>query len=93
MGSFLDLTGKKFNRLTVINRVKNNKKMTKWLCKCECGNFIEVQAGNLKNGHTKSCGCYFVESEKSRIGNKNPDYKHGKTHTRLYARFCSWFKF
>ena len=85
MGKFIDLKGEKFNRLTVIKRVENNKKATKWLCRCECGNIVEVQAGNLKNGHTKSCGCYFIEAEKTRIGRNNPYYKHGKTKTRLYG--------
>lgn len=28
-----------------------------WLCECECGGVSEVNTGNLKNGHTKSCGC------------------------------------
>ena len=92
MGKFEDLTGKKFNRLTVIKRVKNNKKATKWLCKCDCGNYIEVQAGNLKNGHTKSCGCYFKEQEKNRTYKNNPYYKHGKTKTRLYSIWCGMKK-
>lgn len=84
MGKFEDLTGKTFNRLTVIERIENNKKAPKWLCKCNCGNYVEVQSGNLKNGHTKSCGCYSAENKKARLGIKNPDYKHGKTNTRLY---------
>ena len=85
MGKFEDLTEKKFNRLSVIKRVENNKKATKWLCRCDCGNIIEVQGGNLKNGHTKSCGCYFLEIEKNRKGKENPSYKHGKSKTRLYS--------
>lgn len=84
MPKFMDLTGQTFNRLTVIKRVENNKKATKWLCKCECGNYISVQAGNLKNGHTKSCGCYFNEQEKNRTGTNNPNHMHGKTNCRLY---------
>ena len=84
MPKFEDLTGKKFNKLTVISRVENNKKATKYLCQCECGNYVKVQAGNLKNGHTSSCGCFAINERKNRLGNKNPCYKHGKTQTRLY---------
>ena len=29
----------------------------KWLCKCECGNIIEVEGDSLRSGHTRSCGC------------------------------------
>lgn len=85
MPRFIDLTGKRYGRLTVNKRVENNKKATVWLCTCDCGNTVTVQANNLKNGHTKSCGCYYIEQEKARVGNKNPYYKHGKTKTRLYS--------
>lgn len=84
MPKFIDLTGQTFNKLTVIKRVENNKKATKWLCKCKCGNYVEVQGSNLKNEHTKSCSCYFYEQERKRIGENNPYYKHGKTKSRLY---------
>lgn len=54
----LDLTGQKFGRLTAIKIDENNKtKTTKWICKCDCGNYTSVAVYNLRNGHTKSCGC------------------------------------
>lgn len=47
-----DLTGLKFGRLTVIKRIDDrvykNCKTPVWLCKCECGHFVEVLSGNLK---------------------------------------------
>ena len=55
-----DLTGKKFGRLKVIKRAEMTKRV-KWLCECECGNIVIVDASNLKSGHTKSCGCYSKE--------------------------------
>lgn len=70
MGKFIDLTGQKFGRLTVIERAENRGKQTYWLCKCECGNEVIVRGGSLKNGTTKSCGC--LNSEKSaEKGKKN----------------------
>lgn len=53
MGKFQDLTGQKFNRLTVIKYLGHQK----WLCKCICGNNCTVISQNLVTGHTKSCGC------------------------------------
>ena len=53
---FIDLTGQKFNRLTVIERIPNTSPIM-WKCKCDCGNIIEVRGSYLRNGHTKSCGC------------------------------------
>lgn len=61
--NFKDITGQKFGRLTVIKiSHKNKQRKYKWLCKCECGNFLKVWGGNLKNGHTKSCGCLQQEN-------------------------------
>lgn len=52
-----DLTGKRFGRLTVARIAHDSAKHTKWVCQCDCGNVVTVQAGNLKSGHTTSCGC------------------------------------
>lgn len=58
----IDLVGKKFNRLLVIDECVD-KKCTEavWNCECECGNITKVKASKLKNGSTKSCGCYTRE--------------------------------
>ena len=59
MGGFIDLTGKTFERLTVIKRVDNSKNnQTMWLCRCNCDGKEKVILGNdLRQGKTKSCGC------------------------------------
>lgn len=63
MRALIDLTGKKFAKLTVLKRDNIKNKRTHWLCICECGNKISVEAHNLKSGHTKSCGCSRLESK------------------------------
>lgn len=58
MTKFIELTGKKFGKLTVLERVENDKKgSTRWKCKCDCGNEIVVKGRYLREGDTKSCGC------------------------------------
>lgn len=57
MGEVIDLTGKKFGKLTVISRVKNRGRYVYWHCKCDCGNEKEICGSSLKRGHTTSCGC------------------------------------
>jgi hypothetical protein len=52
-----DLTNRPFDRLTAIKRVGKYDHGTKWLCKCDCGNFTTVSADKLLSGHTRSCGC------------------------------------
>lgn len=69
MGVFNDLTGQKFNRLTVI-RLCGRDKYGKILyeCQCDCGNKCVTHARSLKSGHCKSCGCYNhdIKIEKSK---------------------------
>lgn len=74
-----DLTGKKFNKLTVIGfaYVKNNKSV--WYCKCDCGKTTLSTAGNLSSGQAKSCGCTRKESLISR------NTKHGLVNHRLHV--------
>lgn len=57
MRKMQDLTGKRFGRLVVIERVRVSENLTKWKCRCDCGNYTYVTTGCLNNGGTKSCGC------------------------------------
>jgi hypothetical protein len=82
MSKFVDLTGQRFGRLTVLFRddfiKKDGKKETAFICKCDCGKTIKILAYNLKSGHTQSCGCKSLENRiKARI-------THHHTGTRLY---------
>lgn len=79
--SLVDLTSKKFGRLTVIKRVENNKfKQVQWLCKCDCGNEKIIVGSALKSGDIKSCGCLKKEQDYINIAH----ITHNKTNTRLY---------
>ena len=53
-----DLIGKKFGRLTVIEFAEVSHSLSKWRCKCDCGNITDVYRGALISGNTQSCGCY-----------------------------------
>lgn len=53
-----DLTGQKFGELTALYSdkvAKDGQRM--WHCICSCGKEVDVRAGALRSGHTKSCGC------------------------------------
>lgn len=59
---FQDLTGQKFNRLTILGFAGQNKaKQSLWYCCCECKKLVKVAASDLKTGHTTSCGCFLIE--------------------------------
>lgn len=69
MGQFQDIVGQKFNRLTVIKKLDKRDKAGSviWLCRCDCGNEIEVSGSHLRRGHTKSCGCLRDDVRESKI--------------------------
>lgn len=70
MGKLINLLGQKFGRLTVIERLENNKyNNARWLCECECGTLTSAITSELKNGKVKSCGC--LKIDKLKIGKKN----------------------
>ena len=49
-------------RLVVLQLHSRNANYNKrWLCQCDCGNTKVVLGDKLKNGNTKSCGCYQQE--------------------------------
>lgn len=60
-----DLTGRRFGRLTVIERGENRNGRTCWLCRCDCGTEKLVPAHELKAGRSKSCGCLRRQTGKS----------------------------
>ena len=59
MASLKNEIGNEYGYLTVIARAENDKGgRARWLCQCKCGNQVEVLGKSLRNGNTKSCGCY-----------------------------------
>lgn len=60
-----DLTGKKFERLTVIKKDEDRK--NHWICKCDCGNIVSVLDFYLIHGKTKSCGCYRADRARKHL--------------------------
>jgi len=61
-----DMTGHIVGRLTVLrrsDRIAKNRHAY-WICKCECGNELDVSGSHLRTGHTVSCGCLNDETRK-----------------------------
>lgn len=54
----IDMTGQRFGKLTVIKAAGTNiHKKRLWECVCDCGKHTTVTGSDLRNGHTKTCGC------------------------------------
>lgn len=70
----MDLSGKKFGRWTVQSeRIVRPPNQIMWRCICECGTDKYVSINTLKNGESKSCGCY--RDDKASLNSR----KHGFT--------------
>jgi hypothetical protein len=81
MGCRLDLTGRRFGRLLIIERIEriqSIKNRVSWKCLCNCGVIKTVTTGNLTNGHTLSCGCYNKECKRARNGLNSPSWEGGR---------------
>ena len=76
MSAHINLTGKKFGKLTALYCVSNGKRRM-WYCKCDCGEFKgkPVSTHDLKTSKTRSCGC---------LKENFTTLTHGKSNTRLY---------
>lgn len=70
-----NLVGKKFGKLTVIERVIEAGR-TKYICNCDCGNKTIVRGDDLTSNRTKSCGCLAYDNSRH--------VTHNKSYTRLY---------
>jgi hypothetical protein len=95
--TYIDLTGQKFGRLTVIGFSSKEEYTTEsgykyyryyWNCKCDCGSEIIALGPSLKNGHTKSCGCYATDLSKIRTYNFEGT-KIGKINIERFSHVCN----
>jgi hypothetical protein len=76
--NLIDLTRKRFGRLTVIRRDADKNKKPQWNAKCDCGNFTIVSGSHLQSGHTSSCGCLLTDVLKERKGPLSPAWTGGR---------------
>ena len=89
MAKKIDLTNQRFGRLVVLRdsgkRVKDGHII--WACKCSCGKQVKVISGNLRYGHTRSCGC--LKREQAKVQGK-VNIKHGENDkSRLYIAWIN----
>lgn len=81
MWNFIDITGQRFSRLTVIRRVEGVKGPALWLCVCDCGKETKAYGSDLRHGKKKSCGC--LNRERTLI-QCSLNRTHGMQPYRLY---------
>jgi Staphylococcus phage HNH endonuclease len=93
------LTGQRFGRLVVLKFTGSRRSDTRqsarrfWLCRCDCGNHIDIRTDQLTTGTAQSCGC--LQSELTAKQNKKlkQNLKHGeggKWPLRRSVEYTAW---
>lgn len=71
-GCLRDLTGRKFERLTVLHKDgKDEQEKTLWECQCDCGNVVSVVHNQLTSKNVQSCGCLHSDRVRERLKKYN----------------------
>jgi hypothetical protein len=101
----LDLKGRRFGRLQVIERAGSYKNPSGgasalWRCLCDCGKELVTTSNRLVGEQTQSCGCKHREIVTARMkvlgkksGNESPSFKHGQSNNRTKkgsSSYISW---
>lgn len=75
-----DLTGRRFGKLTAIERTEERKnRYAVWKCRCDCGRTVRASTKDLMRGTAKDCGC---EKEKTALERKRTAEKQGQEETQ-----------
>ena len=84
MGKVIDIIGKKFGKLTVldIHSERGNRGQIRYECKCDCGNSHITSGESIRSWKSKSCGC----------NRKNPPNKENniKINFSHHLKFSIW---
>lgn len=81
MSAAINMVGKTCGTLTVVRSAPPVGRKLAWMCECQCGREVVVIGVNLRNGHTKSCGC--------RRQNKPVTHGHARR-GRWAPEYCVW---
>lgn len=75
----VDLTGRKFGRLTAVRREfrQLKRRQSGWICTCECGRERWVSTTNLVQGKTVSCGVCVKQIPGAAFRETLRNYKQG----------------
>lgn len=91
-GEIIDLRKMRYGKLTVTEYDGKHGRRHKWLCRCDCGNFVSVCRDHLINGHTRSCGCLAGENKCSE-DDKRLNFVYRNLINRCYSKSCKEYPY
>jgi len=75
---FVNLTGHRSGKLTVLNYTGKRKRQHYWACFCDCGQSVTRDGYSIRSGKSTSCGC--LTKQKKRENTTT----HGLSRTKEY---------
>lgn len=79
-GQRVDIAGQRFGSLVAVEFAGSvGRRASAWTCRCDCGRPVVVRVGNLRSGHTRSCGCLKIAASST----------HGQSRKRT-REYRSW---
>ena len=82
MPAFIDMTGHRYGKLTVLKQVDKMGTHIRWKCRCDCGKETICKANTLRMGSALSCGCYHIQRA------TEANTTHGMRDTLEYSTWC-----
>lgn len=80
----IDPDGEKYGRLVALRYAGSDSKgRATWLCRCDCGIRVVVDAYQVRTGKTTSCGCMQRDAAQA------AKVTHGYSRTPTYKSWCS----
>lgn len=92
MSKAIDLTGRRFTRLTVLFRLRRHVRLrVRWVCQCDCGRIKTIASDSLLSGKGKSCGCLHAEQSRINLGKNRRVYFEHNGHKFYQNQFLREF--
>lgn len=83
MATLIDLTGKKIDKLLVLEKALPHNNHVWWKCQCDCGNICEKSSEYLRsNARPRDCGC----SKLKNIKKKKAEERYNKLVGQRFGR-------
>lgn len=88
-----NISGQRFGRLVAVEYVPQPPSRGKWLCHCDCGYESFVNITQLRDGTSRSCGCWraeYISQSKIRHGHcaNRKEYTPEYTVWRRMKAYC-----
>lgn len=79
MSKRVDRLGQKYGALTVIqiSSTRSKQGQARWVCRCDCGIELTVDAAALRDGNSRTCGCSRVGERRALRGDLLPPGESG----------------